>query len=168
MPRPGVCLLAACTRDCTTECREAINRAWTSLRGELPPATVLASVESIPPSETEETRGGRRLTEPAQLRHTADSITNDALTALYDELAALKTIATGYCGHCGRGDCSPTADQWLTQQQRAKRAEATLDAVRKLADELTQRGNERTGNERVLGRRLLDLLDAHTTPTETT
>lgn len=83
-PQQAECLLDACIRACTTECREAINRAWASLRGELPPATVLAPAEPIPLSETEEVRGGRRLTEPAQPRHTADSITDDALTALYD------------------------------------------------------------------------------------
>ncbi|MFD3336121.1 hypothetical protein ACFWV1_26260 [Streptomyces sp. NPDC058700] len=50
------------------------------------------------------------------------------------ELTALKATSSGYCGHCGRGDCSPTADQWYEQRVRAEKAEATLTAVR---DELT-------------------------------
>ncbi|TVL89801.1 hypothetical protein [Streptomyces sp. SAJ15] len=32
----------------------------------------------------------------------------------------------GYCPACGRGDCSPTADQWHAERQRALRAEAAL------------------------------------------
>ncbi|MFE0699143.1 hypothetical protein [Streptomyces sp. NPDC058872] len=103
-------------------------------------------------------------------RHTVDTITSDALDALYEqleaaqqtelarqlatcdkafasatlraaqsgarakraeaELTALKAIATGYCGHCGRGDCSPTAQQWLDQRDRANKAEATIERVR--------------------------------------
>ena len=47
------------------------------------------------------------------------------------ELTALKTITSGYCGHCGRGDCSPTADQWYEQRQRADRHEAAIERVRK-------------------------------------
>ncbi|MFD3333557.1 hypothetical protein ACFWV1_13055 [Streptomyces sp. NPDC058700] len=34
--RPGACIRGACTQQCTTECREAINRAWHSLRGQQP------------------------------------------------------------------------------------------------------------------------------------
>lgn len=41
-------------------------------------------------------------------------------------------MTTGYCPHCGRGDCSPTADQWLEQRQRADRAEAAIARVRAL------------------------------------
>jgi len=48
------------------------------------------------------------------------------------ELTALKAITTGYCPRCGRGDCSPTADQWLEQRQRADRAEAAIARVRAL------------------------------------
>ncbi|MGW6395429.1 hypothetical protein ACWFR1_34175 [Streptomyces sp. NPDC055103] len=33
MTTPAACIRDACTQQCTTECREAINRAWTSLRG---------------------------------------------------------------------------------------------------------------------------------------
>lgn len=32
-PSPAVCVQASCTQGCTTECREAINRSWNSLRG---------------------------------------------------------------------------------------------------------------------------------------
>lgn len=55
-PTPAECLLDTCTQQCTTECREAINRAWHSLRGTTP-------------------------TEPTE-RHTVDSITSNALDAL--------------------------------------------------------------------------------------
>lgn len=51
------------------------------------------------------------------------------------ELTALKTIATGYCPECGRGDCSPTAQQWLDQRDRANTAEAAIARVRALADQ---------------------------------
>ncbi|GAA2803342.1 hypothetical protein [Streptomyces showdoensis] len=81
---PAPCISTSCTRDCTTECREAINRAWTGLRGELPPATLLAPQQPVPPSTTEQVTGGRRLVEPD--RHTADTITSDALDQLYAEL----------------------------------------------------------------------------------
>jgi len=50
------------------------------------------------------------------------------------ELTALKTITSGYCGHCGRGDCSPTADQWYEQRQRADRHEALLRQYLSLTD----------------------------------
>lgn len=39
-------------------------------------------------------------------------------------------MTTGYCPHCGRGDCSPTADQWAEQKQRADKAEAAIARVR--------------------------------------
>lgn len=55
------------------------------------------------------------------------------------ELDALKTVTTGYCPHCGRGDCSPTADQWLEQRQRADRAEDAIARVRAWAAQ-TQHG----------------------------
>jgi hypothetical protein len=44
----------------------------------------------------------------------------------------------GYCEHCGRGDCTPTAAQWDEQHQHAKQAERELKqtraAVRMLAE----------------------------------
>jgi hypothetical protein len=72
--------------------------------------------------------------EPAR-RHT---VTSDELDALQDELAALKSIATGYCFECGRGDCSPTPGQWYEQRQRADRAEAKVERVRDELDAITQ------------------------------
>ncbi|MEU0659583.1 hypothetical protein [Streptomyces lavendulocolor] len=45
-------------------------------------------------------------------------------------VAALREIDRGYCPHCGRGDCSPTAAQWLQERQRADRAEADLAEAR--------------------------------------
>lgn len=53
-------------------------------------------------------------------RHRAEAA---RVAALETELAAL------YCPHCGRGDCSPTADQWYEQKQRADQAEAALARV---------------------------------------
>ncbi|MFK0124914.1 hypothetical protein ACIQSP_16555 [Streptomyces nigra] len=35
----------------------------------------------------------------------------------------------GYCPHCGRGDCAPTADEFEQQRQRAQQLGATLDDV---------------------------------------
>lgn len=98
--------------------------------------------------------------DPAR-RHTADTITDDELDSLYavsewwkqaylaardgedkrtaerdrlsSELAALKSIGRGYCPECGRGDCSPTADQWYEQQQRAERAVAAIERVQDAA-----------------------------------
>ena len=42
------------------------------------------------------------------------------------ELAALREVARGYCPHCGRGDASPTAQQWEEQKQRADQVEELL------------------------------------------
>jgi hypothetical protein len=38
----------------------------------------------------------------------------------------------GYCEHCGRGDCTPTAAQWDEQRQRAEEAERRAMAYRSL------------------------------------
>lgn len=89
-------------------------------------------------------------------RHTADSITDDALDALYQqleddakvirylesqeqrllqvegELTALRQVARGYCPACGRGDAAPTVADWEQQKQRADRAEAALERVRRI------------------------------------
>ena len=52
------------------------------------------------------------------------------------ELAALRTVARGYCPACGRGDAAPSVEDWEQQKQRADQAEqqrnrlaATLDAA---------------------------------------
>lgn len=52
----------------------------------------------------------------------------DALGAM----AAAADIDRGYCPHCGRGDCSPTAAQWLRERQRAVRS--WLPALRRAID----------------------------------
>ncbi|MFJ7070162.1 hypothetical protein [Streptomyces sp. NPDC101115] len=53
------------------------------------------------------------------------------------ELTALKSISSGYCPECGRGDCSPTAGQWYEQVQRAERAAAALAAFRDTVQAIT-------------------------------
>lgn len=68
-------------------------------------------------------------------RHTVDSITSDALDALYDELAALRAVARGYCPACGRGDAAPTVEHWEQQRDRADRAEAAVARIQDLAAE---------------------------------
>jgi hypothetical protein len=81
-----------------------------------------------------------------------DQLTDDMLDALYAELDALKAIPTGYCPDFGRGDCSPTADQWLEQRQRADRAEAERDALiderAKLSEQLTTMTDVARSNRR--------------------
>ena len=48
---------------------------------------------------------------------------------LTTELAALHAVARGYCPHCGRGDAAPTITDWEQQKQRADDAEAELRLV---------------------------------------
>lgn len=67
------------------------------------------------------------------------------------ELDALKTVTTGYCPHCGRGDCSPTADQWLEQRQRADRAEAAIARVRAECDRIESAVNDNPTNGDLAG-----------------
>lgn len=50
------------------------------------------------------------------------------------QLAALRTVARGYCPHCGRGDAAPTVEYSEQQRQRADQAEAAIARVRALAD----------------------------------
>ena len=50
----------------------------------------------------------------------------EALGKAETELAALREVARGYCPECGRGDASPTAQQWEEQKQRADQAEDLL------------------------------------------
>ncbi|MFI9154525.1 hypothetical protein [Streptomyces sp. NPDC053367] len=59
-------------------------------------------------------------------RKTASTITDAELDQLYNDLAALREVARGYCPECGRGDASPTAQQWLDQRLRADQAEELL------------------------------------------
>jgi hypothetical protein len=42
------------------------------------------------------------------------------------QLAALRTVARGYCPHCGRGDAGPTTEQWEQQKLRADQADDLL------------------------------------------
>lgn len=35
------------------------------------------------------------------------------------DLAELRTVARGYCPHCGRGDAAPTVEDWDRERQRA-------------------------------------------------
>ncbi|MFC8009117.1 hypothetical protein [Streptomyces cinereoruber] len=88
--------------------------------------------------------------EPAQPRHTADSITDDTLTALYnerDELRALLHDAEGdrdsWARDARRAEQQAEADarkaytDLIDEQKRAGRAEAERDAARNtLADVL--------------------------------
>ncbi|MCG0069708.1 hypothetical protein L0F81_41765 [Streptomyces tricolor] len=59
-------------------------------------------------------------------RRTASTITDTELDQLYAELTALREVARGYCPACGRGDASPTAQQWEDQRKRANQAEELL------------------------------------------
>ena len=49
------------------------------------------------------------------------------------ELAALRVVSRGYCPSCGRGDAAPTVEHWERERQRADKAEAALERVRRLA-----------------------------------
>jgi hypothetical protein len=53
-------------------------------------------------------------------------LTKASLDALYDELAALRQVARGYCPACGRGDAAPTVADWERERQRAEEAEDRL------------------------------------------
>ncbi|MGA4941751.1 hypothetical protein [Streptomyces cinereoruber] len=126
--------------------------------------------------------------EPAQPRHTANSITDDALTALYEQLdAAQQTELARQLATCDKAFASATlrAARAIT---RAERAEAALDAVRKLHRPVEGQGwdsdepGERYGHvaQACISCGTSDeyavrwpcatvrALDAHTTPTETT
>lgn len=59
-------------------------------------------------------------------RKTASTINDAELDALYDQLAALRKVARGYCPACGRGDAAPTVTDWEQQKQRADQAEAQV------------------------------------------
>jgi hypothetical protein len=50
----------------------------------------------------------------------------DAIRPELDALAALRTVARGYCPHCGRGDAAPTVTDWEQQKQRADQVEELL------------------------------------------
>jgi hypothetical protein len=56
------------------------------------------------------------------------------LVTAKDELAALRTVARGYCPACGRGDAAPTVADWEEQKQRAGFYEAALARIQALID----------------------------------
>ncbi len=68
-------------------------------------------------------------------RPTASTITDAELDDLYNQLAALRQVARGYCPACGRGDAGVTTDDWEQQRKRADQAEAALARVQHLAEE---------------------------------
>jgi hypothetical protein len=100
----------------------------------------------------------RLATAQAQIR--ADSI---AMERLGKELAALRQVARGYCPHCGRGDATPTVEDWEQQKQRADDAEAAIEAVRAYAADLERAGW--TGP--AIARRIRQALDGTSGPAAT-
>lgn len=84
-------------------------------------------------------------TAPATIAARADAdadVRDIELEQLRAELAALKAISGGYCPACGRGDCSPSADQWYEQKQRADRAETERDTARATVQRLNRRAQQ--------------------------
>ncbi|MFE5514485.1 hypothetical protein ACFQ9J_28520 [Streptomyces sp. NPDC056529] len=89
--------------------------------------------------------------EPAQPRHTADSITDDALTALYDERDELQLLL-----HDAEGD----RDSWARDARRAER-EAEADARKAYTDLIDeQKRAGRAEAERDAARNTLDRVRA--------
>ncbi|MFD9630109.1 hypothetical protein [Streptomyces violascens] len=66
----------------------------------------------------------------------AMTVRDAELEQLRAQLAALTEIARGYCPHCGRGDATPTTDQYLEQVRIANNADIILDRVRAIAADL--------------------------------
>lgn len=56
------------------------------------------------------------------------------LVKAQDELAALRTVARGYCPACGRGDAAPSVEDWEQQRQRADCAVAALRNILNASD----------------------------------
>jgi len=95
-----------------------------------------------------------------QPRHTADSITDDDLDALYREIDTLTAVCrSNKRAYVGAVQAAMDADQ------RAERAEAALNAIRALADETDAYGYSSGWVLTVANIRAA--LDTHTTPTET-
>lgn len=59
---------------------------------------------------------------------------------LVADLAALRTVARGYCPACGRGDAAPTVADWERQKQRADSAD---DAARRALAQRQEMAEER-------------------------
>jgi hypothetical protein len=55
------------------------------------------------------------------------------------QLAALRTVARGYCPECGRGDAGPTVEQWERERQRAETAEKGLREAQWRRDDAERR-----------------------------
>ncbi|MER7908267.1 hypothetical protein [Streptomyces sp. NPDC096068] len=122
-------------------------------------------------------RRAREEAEPAQPRHTADTITDDVLTGLYDELAAAKqeaddTTRAATCLATLVGKRFEQAEEAAKKQAlRAERAEAALARVRAVADEWAKTAQWHPGSRlatETVAYIIRTALDAHTTPTETT
>ena len=76
--------------------------------------------------------------------------------------ATATAIAAGYCPHCGRGDCAPTADEYEASQRRAIRIQTLLDEHR------DQARKNAADHDRVLDQLLAeaDRIDATTYKTD--
>lgn len=104
-------------------------------------------------------------------RKTASTITDDDLTNLYDQLAALRAVARGYCPACGRGDAAPTVADWEQQKQRADELGEDLDeAAATIAErtgeinrltELAEWQQQRFGRAKAALARIAALADEH-------
>ncbi|MEU3283364.1 hypothetical protein, partial [Streptomyces antibioticus] len=70
-----------------------------------------------------------------------------ALKPELDALDALRQVARGYCPACGRGDASPTVEDWEQQKQRADEAESRLAHLQQ-SSEAAGRLLTRTNDER--------------------
>lgn len=99
-----------------------------------------------------------------------NDLTNEAYDALHVRLWNAETARDAWAAKAQqeqqRAEQAEAArDAWAneaaTQTLRAGRDRAAIERVRALAGELAARGNKRTGNEQVLGRRLLIVLDEH-------
>lgn len=73
-------------------------------------------------------------------RKTVSTINDIELTALYDQLDALRAVSRGYCPACGRGDAAPTVAEWETERHRAEQAE---DASRRMLEQRQEMAAER-------------------------
>jgi hypothetical protein len=82
-------------------------------------------------------------------RPTASTINDTQLDQLYDELAALRQVARGYCPACGRGDAAPTVTDWEQQKQRADQLATVLTEVLGRLHPLTRWGGSVIGHQTV-------------------
>ncbi|MFD9047648.1 hypothetical protein [Streptomyces zaomyceticus] len=149
--RPGTCLLDACTQACNTECREAINRSWTSMRGSRatqPTARPgidqpLRIVDRTPLVDHTEQSLATLYNELEQLRidkagadHVSTSWARKADT-LRAEIERMKLLvaASSEDGQAVRM-AAQYAERAIENGEHAKQAEATLTAVRDECDRI--------------------------------